>query len=160
MVNVDPNHSRGPSVQPKPADTKPPQIEVSNAHLKCMIDDVSGMMATGYFLVPKSGNTLILGVLVCATDPSPKLCYFEIEDLNVVPPVDYLDVVMLLNRMAGVKVQFQARLIDEQASIPYVTHLKGVQLSGHIPSFMAHVKVQKADKSKFPSGLNSEKVHR
>ena len=53
---------------------------------------------------------------------APILCYFELHDLNIEQPVDLLDVVMLLNRMGSVKVQFQAQLIEENSKIPYCSN--------------------------------------
>jgi hypothetical protein len=131
--------------------TKPPpifsatesiQIDVASAHLRCMIDDTSGV------LVSSSGH-----------DP-PKVCYFELEDLNIERPVDLLDVVMILNRMRDVNIQFQARLINDKNKISYVAHLNGVQINGHLPSYMSHIKLKRADKSIIQAGIKSDKVQR
>lgn len=119
----------------------PVQIEIDAAYLRCMIDDNSGLLKFNH------GST-------------EKLCYFELSDLNIDKPYQLLDVVMLLNRMNGVKVQFQARLINPQARVQYVAHLKGVQMVGKIPVFMSHIKIRNQKPSTVQAGLNGEKCQR
>ena len=91
------------------------KVEVSSASLKCMLSDTAGVLM----------------------DDSNKdhLCYFEVSDLNITNPdkVSLKDVVMLLNKMAGVKVRYQARLVNVKGPIQYVSHTKGVQITGQLP---------------------------
>ena len=62
--------------------------------------------------------------------------------------------------MNGVRIQFQARLIDAQARIQYVAHLKGVQIVGKVPAFMNHIKIYNQKPSTVQAGLNGEKCQR
>lgn len=129
-----------PSVPPpKPRTENSSQINSLTAHLRCMID----------------GNSGILYV----SDVKPNaLCYFELDDLNIQKGADLVEVVMLMNRMNGIRVQLQARLIDDSADIQYVSHLKGVQIVGQIPSYMKNVVLTRADVSNVQAGLQGEKV--
>ena len=62
--------------------------------------------------------------------------------------------------MNGVRIQFQARLIDAQARIQYVAHLKGVQIVGKVPPFMNNIKIYNQKPSTVQAGLNGEKCQR
>ena len=115
---------------PPPADFRPvakpitntdAQISVSSAFLRCMISNERG-------------------ILMSERDHPNKICYFEIDDLNIEKPIDVLDMTMLLNRMEGIKVQFQARIVDENAPIPYVANKNGVQILGDVPSYMHKIR--------------------
>ena len=97
------------------------QVSVSSAFLRCMI-------------------THERGILMSERDHPPKICYFEIDDLNIEKPIDLLDMTMLLNRMEGIKVQFQARMVDENCPIPYVANKNGVQILGDVPSYMHKIR--------------------
>ncbi len=90
-------------------------------------------------------------------DHSDRLCYFEIEDLNVNLPAKIADITQILDGMPGVRIQLQARLIDDKAEVQYVSHLKGVQIIGHLPSSMK-VSLTRAEVSKTQSGLQGIKV--
>jgi len=120
---------------------KDQQIEIDASYLRCMIDDTSGVLKY-------QGGTV------------EKLCYFELTDLNIDKPDQLLDIVMLMNRMNGIKVQFQARLVDPKARIQYVAHLRGVQIVGKMPPFMSHIKIRNAKPSTVQAGLNGEKCQR
>ena len=112
---------------PPTADSRPAladtQVSVNSAFLRCMISHERG-------------------ILMSERDHGhpPKICYFEIDDLNIEKPIDVLDMTMLLNRMEGIKVQFQARIVDENAPIPYVANKNGVQILGDVPSYMHKIR--------------------
>ena len=112
---------------PPTADSRPAladtQVSVNSAFLRCMISHERG-------------------ILMSERDHGhpPKICYFEIDDLNIEKPIDILDMTMLLNRMEGIKVQFQARIVDENAPIPYVANKNGVQILGDVPSYMHKIR--------------------
>ena len=89
-----------------------------------------------------------------------RLCYFEVDDLNVDQPISLVDVVMLMNRMKDVRVHLQARLINEREKIQYVAHQQGVQIVGKIPQYMRQVTLKKAKPSQYKTGHKSEKIHR
>lgn len=73
--------------------------------------------------------------------------------------VSLKDVVMMLNRMNGVKVKYQARLVNVKGPIQYVSHEKGVQITGKLPAYMNHVRVfAGANKSRNMAVLNGSKV--
>ena len=66
---------------------------------------------------------------------------------------------MILNRMDGVKVRYQARLVNVKGPVQYVSHEKGVQITGKLPAYMNHVKVfTGANKSRNMAVLNGSKV--
>ena len=108
-----------------------------------MIDDNSGVLKFD------SGNSGM-----------EKFCYFELTDLNLEKQAQLLDIVMILNRMNGIRVQFQARLVNANAKIQYVAHLNGVQIIGKLPNFMSHVKLKPPQVSRVQAGLQGEKVQR
>ena len=117
----------------------PPIADVDSATLKCMITDLSG-------------------VLYDNSNPQ-RLCYFELYDVNVEPPINLKDLVMILNRMSGVKVSFQARLVNEKGPIQYVAHNQGVQVIGQLPSFLDHITLKSTEKSRNPAVLNGAKMN-
>ena len=117
------------------------QIEVYHAYIKCMIDDHSGILAI-------------------SEDTPDRLCYFELDDLNVKEQVDKVDAVMMMNRLNGVRVQLQARLFDDIAPVQYVAHVNGVQIVGDLPAFLRHVHLKRGDISKVQCGHKCEKVYR
>ena len=98
------------------------------------------------------------GILVVNKESPGKLCYFEVSDLNVDLPINVIDTVMVLNRMAGIRVRLQARMIDETAEIQYISNVKGVQIIGELPSYMKQVTLKKAEVSRVQTGPHSEKV--
>lgn len=100
------------------------------------------------------------GILYVSDVKPNALCYFELDDLNIQKGADLVEIVMLMNRMNGIRVQLQARLIDDSAPIQYVSHLKGVQIVGQIPSYMKNIVLTRADVSKVQAGLQGEKVRR
>ena len=100
------------------------------------------------------------GILIVSDDSPDRLCYFELDDLNIDKTIDKMDIVLMMNRMSGVRVQLQARMIDDAAPIQYVSHVNGVQIVGDLPSFMRHVTLKRADISKVQSGHRCEKVNR
>ena len=118
------------------------QIEIHASYLRCMIDDTSGVLKFD------SGSSV------------EKFCYFELADLNIEKPHQLLDIVMILNRMNGIRVQFQARLVNAKAKIQYVAHLNGVQVVGKLPNFMSGIKLKSNPVSRIQAGLNGEKVQR
>ena len=67
---------------------------------------------------------------------------------------------MLMNRMKDVQVNLQARLVNENDKIQYVTNLHGVQIVGKIPQSMRQVTLKKAQLSKIQTGFKSDKVSR
>ena len=149
LINgVPPKHQRahgsrlpGPSTEKPRTSSLDSTVEVYKAHIKCMIDDKSG-------------------ILIVSDDSPDRLCYFELDDLNIDKTIDKMDIVLMMNRMSGVRVQLQARMIDDAAPIQYVSHVNGVQIVGDLPSFMRHVTLKRADISKVQSGHRCEKVNR
>ena len=89
-----------------------------------------------------------------------KFCYFEFSDLNIEKPHQLLDIVMILNRMNGIRVQFQGRLVNAKNKIQYVAHLNGVQVVGKLPNFMSGIKLKSNPVSRIQAGLQGEKVQR
>ena len=118
------------------------QIEIHASYLRCMIDDTSGVLKFD------SGGSV------------EKFCYFEFSDLNIEKPHQLLDIVMILNRMNGIRVQFQGRLVNAKNKIQYVAHLNGVQVVGKLPNFMSGIKLKSNPVSRIQAGLNGEKVQR
>ena len=85
--------ARGNLIEAPPSSGLQMTINVTNAFLRCMFNNTSGVMMS-------------------ERDHPPKMCYFEVSDLNLEQPCDLLDMVMLLNRMEGIKVHFQARYVN------------------------------------------------
>jgi len=61
--------------------------EVPYAKLRCMIDDKSGVLESSF--------------------DSRNLCYFELEDVNVEPSVNFKDLVALMVAGEGIRVRYQ-----------------------------------------------------
>ena len=87
--------ARGNFIEAPPSSGLQMTINVKDAFLKCMFNNTSGVMMS-------------------ERDHPPKMCYFEVSDLNLEQPCDLLDMVMLLNRMEGIKVHFQARYVRKK----------------------------------------------
>ena len=61
--------------------------EVPFAILKCMLDETCGVLESKF--------------------DSKSLCYFELDDLNVQQPVDFRDLVAIMNNLDGVRIRYQ-----------------------------------------------------